>query len=46
MRAVGFEAAHLTVSRHDWLERTLRDAGHTLELAPVEHTIERARLRA
>ena len=43
-RAVGFEAAHVAVSRHDWLRRTLRQAGHSLDLVGVEHAIERARL--
>ena len=51
---VGFEAAHLSVSRHRWLERTLQqkvDAarsgsptrGAASELVPIEAVVERVR---
>ncbi|HZP48747.1 MAG TPA: Xaa-Pro peptidase family protein [Vicinamibacterales bacterium] len=41
---VGFEAAHLTVSRHQWLARTLpRGASSGPELVPTEGVVERAR---
>ncbi len=43
--AVGFEAAHLTVSRHNWLTSTLAQSAHAPALVPVEGIIERARLR-
>jgi Xaa-Pro aminopeptidase len=43
---VGFEAAHLTVSRHDWLVKTLADAGGPArELVPTEGIVERERAR-
>jgi Xaa-Pro aminopeptidase len=38
---VGFEAAHLTVSRLSWLQQTL---GTTVELVPTEAIVERARV--
>src|SRR5882672_5439485 len=43
---IGFEAAHLTVSRHRWLAATLQD-GKTAppELAPTEGLVERFRVR-
>jgi len=43
-RRVGFEAAHLTVSRHAWLTQTLPHGAHSgAELVPTEHVVERAR---
>ncbi|PYR07664.1 MAG: hypothetical protein DMF99_21775 [Acidobacteria bacterium] len=43
-RRIGFEAAHLSVSRHAWLDRTLRQRDHAPELAATEGVVERARL--
>ena len=40
-RRVGFEAAHLTVSRFAWLERRVAD---TVTLVPTEGLVERARV--
>jgi Xaa-Pro aminopeptidase len=40
---VGFEAAHLTVSRFRWLEASLAGESATPELVPVEGVIEVAR---
>src|SRR5437660_8309192 len=41
---VAFEAAHLTVSRHSWLEATLTArAGGRVALVPTEDIVERAR---
>ncbi|HZT78059.1 MAG TPA: Xaa-Pro peptidase family protein [Vicinamibacterales bacterium] len=41
---VGFEAAHLTVSRHQWFTRTLpRGAESGADLVPTEGIVERAR---
>jgi Xaa-Pro aminopeptidase len=42
---VGFEAAHLTVSRHDWLLKTLAAGGQARELSPTEGIVERERAR-
>jgi Xaa-Pro aminopeptidase len=43
---IGFEAAHLTVSRHRWLAATLRDGGAAAcELVPTEGLVERFRVR-
>ena len=42
---VGFEASHLTVSRHQWLARALpRGASSGPELVPTEGIVERARV--
>ena len=41
---VGFEAAHLTVSRLRWLEATLRD-GPPVELVGTENVVESVRIR-
>ena len=43
-RRIGFEAAHLSVSRHAWLDRTLGQRDHAPELVATEGVIERARL--
>jgi Xaa-Pro aminopeptidase len=40
---VGFEAAHLSVARHRWLERTLGSAAGRPELVACEGIVERAR---
>lgn len=43
---IGFEAAHLSVSRHRWLEAALAREGQTpKELVPTEGIVERARVR-
>ena len=44
-RRVGFEAAHLTVARCNWLEATLRSRSANVPLVPTEHLVERARVR-
>ena len=44
-RRVGFEAAHLTVARGNWLEATLRSRSANVPLVPTEHLVERARVR-
>ena len=42
---VGFEAAHLTVGRHRWLESKLRAAGQTAPiLVPTEGIVEAGRV--
>ena len=44
VRRVGFEAAHLTVSRHAWLTRALPFGPQSgAELVPTEGIVERAR---
>ncbi|MEY2467677.1 MAG: Xaa-Pro aminopeptidase [Actinomycetota bacterium] len=44
-RRIGFEAAHLTVARHDWLKATLgAQASPTAELVSTERMVERARV--
>ena len=40
----GFEASHLTVSRHDWLRRTIAARKLDIELRATERVVERARL--
>ena len=43
---IGFEAAHLTVSRHRWLAAALKDGGTAPpELVPTEGLVERFRVR-
>jgi Xaa-Pro aminopeptidase len=45
-RRVGFEAAHLTVDRYNWLNVTLAAAGpERPELVATERIVERARVR-
>jgi Xaa-Pro aminopeptidase len=39
----GFEAAHLSVSRHRWLVTTLSDTG-AIDLVPTDGLVERARV--
>jgi len=41
---VGFEAAHLSVSRHHWLESTMAPLS-AAELVPVEQLVEGLRVR-
>ncbi len=41
---VGFEAAHLTVSRHRWLERTFEAGGMSVALISTEGLVEAGRL--
>jgi Xaa-Pro aminopeptidase len=43
-RHAGFEAAHLTVSRHRWLTAQLASRAAALELVATEGLIERARV--
>src|SRR5262249_33504626 len=42
---IGFEAAHLTVSRHRWLTEALARQVPSHELVPTEGVVERARVR-
>jgi Xaa-Pro aminopeptidase len=42
--SVGFESAHLTVARHDWLIRTFSGSQPTPELVATEGIIEHARI--
>ena len=42
---IGFEAAHLTVSRHEWLQRRLADVGGHPSLVATEGIVEAARVR-
>ncbi len=41
---VGFEAAHVSVGRHEWLTRTLAARQASLTLRSTEEVIERARM--
>jgi Xaa-Pro aminopeptidase len=41
---IGFEAAHVTVSRHQWLTAALARAGTGTELVAAEGVVERARV--
>jgi len=41
---IGFEAAHLTVSRHQWLSTSLGREDTPKELIATEHIVERARV--
>jgi len=42
---VGFEAAHLTVSRFDWLRQTLAAKAAVTELRPTSEVVEQGRIR-
>jgi len=42
---VAFEAANVTVSRHNWLTATLAQTAGAPQLVPVEQTVERIRVR-
>jgi Xaa-Pro aminopeptidase len=42
---IGFEAAHLTVSRYQWLTDSLERGGRAPELVATEQIVERARRR-
>ncbi len=41
---VGFEAAHVSVARHEWWTRTLASASRAVELVPTEGVVELARV--
>jgi Xaa-Pro aminopeptidase len=41
---VGFESSHVSVARHDWLQRTIRSRGLALTLVPTDGLVERARV--
>jgi Xaa-Pro aminopeptidase len=49
-RRIGFEAAHLTVARHDWLQSTITNQSpitnhqSAIELVPTERILERLRV--
>jgi Xaa-Pro aminopeptidase len=45
VQRAGFEAAHVTVSRHNWLTDVLGRGGQGPVLVPTEQIVERARLR-
>jgi Xaa-Pro aminopeptidase len=45
MERVGFEAAHLTVSRHNWIAAAVARADPASELIATEGIVERARVR-
>jgi Xaa-Pro aminopeptidase len=42
---VGFEAANVTVSRHNWLAATLAPVAKAPQLVALEQTVERIRMR-
>src|SRR5437016_2536540 len=42
---VGFEAANVTVSRHNWLAATLAPVANAPQLVPLEQAVERIRMR-
>lgn len=42
---VGFEAAHVTVSRYNWLTATLTQHAGAPQLVPLENVVEHLRLR-
>ena len=42
--AVGFEAGHLTVSRHEWLTRTASARQLSIRFRPTDGIVERARM--
>lgn len=44
VKRIAFEAAHLTVSRHQWLTKTLTNAAHPPELVASEGIVERIRV--
>jgi Xaa-Pro aminopeptidase len=41
---VGFEAAHLTVARHEWMRRALSSRGADVRLRSTERVVEQLRL--
>jgi Xaa-Pro aminopeptidase len=45
VQRVGFEAAHVTVSRYNWLESQLRSGPAGPTLVPTEQIVERLRVR-
>jgi Xaa-Pro aminopeptidase len=42
---IAFEAANITVSRHNWLTATLAQSKGAPQLVPLEQTVERIRVR-
>ena len=44
IETAGFEAAHLTVARHEWLERTLSAKQAGVTLRSTERVVEQARI--
>jgi Xaa-Pro aminopeptidase len=44
-RRIGFEAAHLTVARYNWLHATINSQQSAVDLVATEHLVERARVR-
>jgi Xaa-Pro aminopeptidase len=44
-RRIGFEAAHLTVARYNWLQSTITGQQSAIDLVATEHLVERARVR-
>jgi Xaa-Pro aminopeptidase len=44
VQRVGVEAAHMTVTQHDWLQRTSASRSPSLEFVPLEGIIEGARV--
>ena len=44
VQVVGFEAGHVTVSRHRWWADTAKGRGVALDLRPTERVIEQARM--
>jgi Xaa-Pro aminopeptidase len=45
VRAAGFEAAHVSVARHDWLVRTAAERGVAVRFEPTTGVVEGARLK-
>jgi Xaa-Pro aminopeptidase len=41
---IGFESAHVSVARHEWLQRTIESRSLRLELSPLEGVVERPRM--
>jgi len=44
-RRVGFEAAHLSVARHAWLQSAIINHHSSISLVPTDRVVERARVR-
>src|SRR5262245_47803846 len=42
--AIGFEAEHMTVHRHDWLTRTLATSASSAQLVATESIVEKSRV--
>jgi Xaa-Pro aminopeptidase len=43
-REVGFEAAHLTVARHEWIRTTIEAHGSSMRLKPTARIVEEVRV--